>query len=143
MRIFATPLAGCRPTVLASAHLIRKIIMAFTTLQLAATMNDPNLATWANSTLQNQAQYLAAFTQYFNGVQTWITNNGGANPFGWDNVAGLTRPNGVQVVLNGPQQRAPFNDAFNDTRAHLGTPGFRLYQAAEACQRLINLLPTL
>ena len=117
--------------------------MAFTTLQLADQMDDPALPTWAASDLNNQAQYIPAFTQYFNAVQTWITNNGGANPFGWNNVAGLTRPNGQQVVLQGPQQRAPFNDAFNDVRAYLMTPGFRLFQAAQAIQRLIRLLRTL
>jgi len=114
--------------------------MAFTTLQLAATMNNPALQTWANSNLGNQAQYLAAFTAYFNGVQTWITNHGGANPFGWNNVNGLTTPNGQQVVLHGPQQTAPFNDAFNDVRAHLGTPGFRLFQAGAASINLIGVL---
>lgn len=117
--------------------------MPFTALELAATMSNPNLEAWADSTPQNQGQYLAAFTQYFNDVQTWIRNNNGADPFGWNNVAGLTNRHGVQVVLNGPQEHAPFNDAFNDTRAHLGTPGFRLFQAAKACQLLINVLTTL
>jgi len=117
--------------------------MPFTTNQLAAQMNHPNLATWAASTPTNQGPHLAAFTAYFNGLQTWITNNGGANPFGWDNVTGLTRANGQQVVLQGQGQTAPFNDAFNDTRTHLGTPGFRLFQAATACQHVLTVLPTL
>lgn len=117
--------------------------MSFTTLQLAAQMNNPALPVWAASNLNNQAQYMPAFIQYFNGVQTWITNNGGADPFGWDNVTGLTRPNGQQVVLLGPQQKAPFNDAFNDVRTHLTAGDLRLFQAAEAIQRLIRFLPTL
>lgn len=114
--------------------------MPFTPAQLSNQMNNPNLQTWANSTLQNQAQYIAAYTTYFNGIQTWIDANGGnGNPFGWDNVIGL-EVNGVQVVLQGPAQRAPFNDAFNDVRAHIGAQGFRLFQAAGADQRLINVL---
>ncbi|CAB3778171.1 hypothetical protein LMG28614_00558 [Paraburkholderia ultramafica] len=114
--------------------------MPFDPAQLAAQMQNPNLATWANCDLNNQAQYIAAYTVYFNGIQTWIDQNGGdGNPFGWDNVNGL-EVNGLQVVLQGPAQKAPFNDAFNDVRAHLGQPGFRLFQAAEANQRLITVL---
>lgn len=114
--------------------------MPFTPAQLATQMNNPGLAVWSASTLQNQAPLIAAYTAYFNGVQTWIDLNGGnGQPFGWNNVAGL-QVNGVQVVLQGPAQTAPFNDAFNDVRAHLGQPGFRLFQAAEAAQRLINVL---
>ncbi|TDN58903.1 hypothetical protein [Paraburkholderia sp. BL10I2N1] len=114
--------------------------MPFDPAQLAAQMQDPNVATWAGCNLQNQAQYIAAYTAYFNGIQTWINQNGGdGNPFGWDNVNGL-EVNQVQVVLQGPAQRAPFNDAFNDVRAHLGQPEFRLFQAAEANQRLITVL---
>jgi hypothetical protein len=115
----------------------------FTTIQLAQVMNDPNLVTWAATNPQNQGPFVPAFTNYFNGVQAWINANGGHGLFGWDNVIGLTYLNGQQVVLQGPQQRAPFNDAFNDVRAHLNTPGFRLYQAAEAQLRLINYLPRL
>jgi len=114
--------------------------MPFTAQQLATQMDDPNLGAWAASTPQTQAPLLPAFTAYFTGVQTWITNNGGANPFGWNNVAGLTNQNGQQVVLQGPAQNAPFNDAFNDVRAYLHSPTFRLFQAAEASQRLINVL---
>jgi hypothetical protein len=115
--------------------------MAFTDAALAAQLGNQNLATWAGSTPQNQEQYLAAFTTYFAGIQTWIDGQGGnGHPFGWDNVIGLTLLNGTQVVLQGPSQRAPFNDAFNDVRAHMGQPDFRLYQAAEALQRLIGVL---
>lgn len=114
--------------------------MPFTAAALATQMGNPNLATWAASTPQNQAAYLAAYTAYFNGIQQWITANGGANPFGWNNVTGLTKNNGTQVVLQGPAQTAPFNDAFNDVRAHIGQAGFRLFQAAEADQRLIRVL---
>lgn len=114
--------------------------MPFTPAQLSAQMTNPNLQAWADSNPANQAGYIAAYTAYFNGIQTWIDNNGGdGNPFGWDNVNGL-EVGGVQVVLQGPQQRAPFNDAFNDVRTHLNTAGFRLFQAAEANQRLINFL---
>jgi hypothetical protein len=114
--------------------------MPFTTLQLARQMNNQNLAVWAASTPQNQGQFLADFRAYFDGLQKWIKANGGANPFGWNNVAGLTLPNGNPVVLQGPAQRAPFNDAFDDVRQHLNTPGFRLFQAAQAAQRLIIAL---
>lgn len=114
--------------------------MPFTTTQLAAQMNDPQLVQWANSNPQNQGPFLPAFTAYFNGLQVWITANGGVNPFGWQNVTGLTHVNGVQVVLQGPQQRAPFNDAFDDVRLYLNTPNFRLFQAAQAAQRLIAFL---
>jgi hypothetical protein len=114
--------------------------MPFTTLQLAQQMNNPNLAQWANSNPQNQAPHLVNFTNYFNNLQTWITNNGGANPFGWNDVTGLTLINGTPVVLQGPAQTAPFNDAFNDVRTHLNNPDFRLFQAAGAIQRLINVL---
>lgn len=116
--------------------------MAFTTTQLAAQITNSrnDLQLWANSTPQNQGPMVPAFTLYFNNLQTWITQNGGATPFGWDDVTGLTYPNGIQVVLQGPAQRAPFNDAFNEVRAHLGNPDFRLYQAAEASLRLINVL---
>ncbi len=116
--------------------------MAFTTVQLAAQINNSrtDLQLWANSTLQNQGPMVPAFTTYFNNLQTWITQNGGANPFGWDNVTGLTYPNGIQVVLQGPAQKAPFNDAFNDVRAHLDKPDFRLFQAAQASLTLINVL---
>lgn len=114
--------------------------MPFTGQQLATQMDDPNLGAWATSTLANQGPLLPAFTAYFTGVQAWITNNGGANPFGWNNIAGLTLQNGQQVVLQGPAQNAPFNDAFNDVRAHLPSPDFRLFQAGEAIQRLINVL---
>lgn len=114
--------------------------MAFTPAQLAAQMANPNLATWASSTPANQAEFIPAYMAYFNGIQTWIDQNGGnGHLFGWDNVNGL-EVNGIQVGLQGPAQKAPFNDAFNDVRAHLGTPGFRLYQADEANQRLINVL---
>ena len=115
--------------------------MPFTAAQLATQMNNAQLAAWAGTTPQTQTPVdVANFTAYFNGVQTWITNNGGANPFGWNNVTGLTRNNGVQVVLAGPADRAPFNDAFDDVRTHLATPGFRLFQGAEAAQRLIGVL---
>ncbi|WP_028888890.1 hypothetical protein [Tenacibaculum ovolyticum] len=114
--------------------------MPFTTVKLANQMINPNLQMWANSTPANQEQYLNAYLTYFNGLQTWITANGGGNPFGWNNVTGLTLPNGTQVVLQGPAQKAPFNDAFNDVRQHLNTPGFRLFQAAEADLRLIGVL---
>ena len=114
--------------------------MPFTTVQLANRMNDPNLAEWAASTLQNQAQFLTAYGNYFNGIQAWINTNGGANPFGWQNLGGLTLPNGTPVVLQGPAQRAPFNDAFDDVRTHIASPTFRLFQAAEADLRLIAVL---
>ena len=114
--------------------------MPFTTAQLAAQVNNPQLSLWAGTNPGNQAPFLTAYTNYFNGLQNWITANGGANPFGWNNVAGLTRLNGVQVVLLGPAQRAPLNDAFEDVRAHLETPNFRLFQAAQADQRLIGAL---
>lgn len=114
--------------------------MPFTTAQLAAQMNDPNLPQWAASTPQNQGPFLTPFTNYFNGVQAWITAHGGANPFGWSNVTGLTHLNGTQVVLQGPAQRAPFDDAFDQVRAHLNSQNFRLFQAAEAAQRLIKVL---
>ena len=114
--------------------------MPFTAVQLATQMNDPQLGQWADSDLQNQVPFLIPFTTYFAGVQAWITANGGANPFGWNDVRGLTDRNGAQVVLQGPQQRAPFNDAFEDVRTHLGTPNFRLFQAAQAIQRLIRVL---
>ncbi len=117
--------------------------MAFTTTQLATAMNEPNLVIWAASNPQNQQQYLQAFTTYFNNVQTWINANGGVGLFGFDNVVGLTYLNGNQVVLQGPQQRAPFNDAFNDVRTHLGNPNFRLFQAAQAQINLIGFLPHL
>lgn len=118
--------------------------MPFTTAQLATQINNnnANLQAWAATTWANQtgAQVLA-FTTYFNNLQVWIANNGGANPFGYGNVAGLRRvANGAQVMLQGPQQRAPFNDAFDDVRAHLGAPGFRLFQAAQAHQRLVTFL---
>ncbi|MHC8371713.1 hypothetical protein ACYZT2_13095 [Pseudomonas sp. MDT1-85] len=116
--------------------------MAFTTVQLAAQINNSrnDLQVWADSTLQNQGPMVPAFTAYFNNLQDWITQNGGANPFGWNDVTGLTYANGIQVVLQGPAQTAPFNDAFNDVRAHLGNPDFRLFQAAGASLRLINVL---
>lgn len=114
--------------------------MAFTTAQLAAQLAHPNLATWAASTLANQGPLLAAFDAHFAAVQTWITANGGSDPFGWDDVQGLTHVSGAPVVLSGPQQTAPFNDAFNDVRTFRPTPGFRLFQAAEAMQRLIRVL---
>ncbi len=114
--------------------------MPFTPAQLAAQMNNVNLAQWADSNPGNQAAFMPAYTAYFAGVQAWIDAHGGNQlPFGWDNVMGL-QAHGVQVVLLGPAQRAPFNDAFNDVRAHLGTPNFRLYQAAQAGQRLIGVL---
>lgn len=117
--------------------------MPFSTHQLANQLNDPNLPAWAGSTLANQAPMIAPFTAYFNAVQNWITMNGGNGPaFGWNDVNGL-QSGGVQVVLQGPQQRAPFNDAFDDTRAHLGQPTFRLFQSASAFQRLMALLPHL
>lgn len=103
-------------------------------------MGNANLATWAGCKIPDQDQYLAAFTAHFAAVQAWITANGGADPFGWNNVAGLQLTNGQQVTLVGPPQTAPFNDAFNDVRTHLDTPGFRLFQAAEAFQRLIRVL---
>jgi hypothetical protein len=103
-------------------------------------MNDPQLPTWAQSTLQNQGPLVPAYTQYFTGLQGWITANGGANPFGWDDVSGLTYTNGQPVVLRGPADNAPFNDAFNDVRKHLNQPDFRLFQAAEAGERLIKVL---
>ena len=114
--------------------------MPFTTVALANQMNDPDLAAWAASTPANQGPDLPNFTAYFNNVQAWITNNGGANPFGWNNLGGLTHVNGNPVALPGPADRAPFNDAFNDTQAHIGTPGFHLFQAATAAQRLIRVL---
>ncbi|MHC8327306.1 hypothetical protein [Pseudomonas sp. LB1P83] len=116
--------------------------MAFTTAQLAARINSSrtDLELWAASTPQNQGPMVPAFTTYFNNLQTWITQNGGANPFGWNNVTGLTYANGTQVVLQGPAQTAPFNDAFNDVRAHLNNADFRLFQAAQASLTLINVL---
>jgi len=114
--------------------------MAFTTVQLTQQVTDPRLDQWAASDPGNQGPSVPLFTTYFHGIQTWITAHGGANPFGWRNVTGLTRVNGAQVVLHGPAQTAPFNDAFDDTRAHLGTQGFRLFQAAEAMKRLIKVL---
>ncbi|SHI79063.1 hypothetical protein SAMN02745244_01061 [Tessaracoccus bendigoensis DSM 12906] len=123
--------------------------MPFTPAQLAAQMQNPhpfpppNLATWSASTLANQAPMLAAYFAYWDGVQNWITLNGGNGaPFGWDNLIGLEK-NGQQVVLLGPQQTAPFNDAFNDVRTHRGSPGFRLFQASQAAERLIRFLPNL
>lgn len=117
--------------------------MPFTPAQLAAQMANPNLTTWADSTLQNQAQYEAAYVAYFDSIQNWIDLNGGnGNPFGWDNVIGL-EVKGSQVVLQGPQQKAPFNDSFNDVRKYMGQPTFRLYQAAQANQRLIKVLNTM
>jgi hypothetical protein len=118
----------------------RRLAMPFTTAQLAVQMNDPNLILWAGSNLGDQGPMVPLYTAYFDNLQLWITNNGGANPFGWQNVAGLTHVNGNQVALQGPAQRAPFNDAFDDVRANLNNPGFRLFQAAEAAQRLINVL---
>ncbi|WP_255989917.1 hypothetical protein [Chitinolyticbacter albus] len=114
--------------------------MAFTTQELAQQMNHPNLANWANSSPRYQQPYLAGFAMYFSNLQDWITQHGGANPFGWEDVSGLTTPSGVAVVLHGPAQRAPFNAAFDDVRAYQNTPGFRLFQAAEAIQRLIRVL---
>ncbi|WP_157651885.1 hypothetical protein, partial [Burkholderia ubonensis] len=76
--------------------------MPFTTTQLAQAMHHNNLQTWADSDLENQAQYLANFQTHFNNVQNWITQNGGPNPFGWDDVTGLHHNNGNQVVLVGP-----------------------------------------
>jgi hypothetical protein len=114
--------------------------MAFTAQELATQMGNPNLATWADSNLQTQGAMLADYTAYFHGVEQWIQANGGANPFGWNDVTGLTQSTGVQVVLSGPAQRAPFNDAFDDVRTYLNQPGFRLYQAAGAAQRLVNVL---
>ena len=64
--------------------------MPFTTVQLATQMDDPRLAQWADSNPQNQGPFLIPFTTYFAGIQAWITANGGANPFGWNDVAGLT-----------------------------------------------------
>ncbi|MDC7807111.1 hypothetical protein PQS31_09790 [Luteimonas sp BLCC-B24] len=114
--------------------------MPFTPAQLATQMAHPQLATWASSSPQNQGPYLQPYIAYFNGIQAWIDVHGGNGaPFGYDNVAGM-EVNGVQVQLLGPQQKAPFNDAFNDVRAHLGQQGFRLFQAAEASQRLIGVL---
>ncbi len=117
--------------------------MPFTTAQLADRMNHDQLVEWSNSAPHNQQEFLNGFTVYFNELQAWITQHGGANPFGWNAIAGLTHNNGVQVVLQGPQQRAPFNDAFNDVRMHLGNPDFRLFQAAEAIRRLIRFLGVL
>ncbi|MFJ7792867.1 hypothetical protein [Pseudomonas sp. NPDC096950] len=114
--------------------------MAFTTAQLATQLNVRALSTWAASTPENQEPLLQGFTEYFTAVQTWITGNNGATPFGWNNLHGLTTRNGTQVVLQGPAQRAPFNDAFDDVRTHLMTPGFRLYQAGQAIVRLIGVL---
>ena len=114
--------------------------MPFTTAQLAQRIATPSLDQWAASTPQNQDPFLPDFTAYFTGLQDWITQNGGANPFGWRDITGLTHTNGTQVVLPGPAQRAPFNDAFDDVRAHLDGPGFRLYQGAEALRRLVGVL---
>jgi hypothetical protein len=114
--------------------------MVFTTVQLANQMNVQNLMDWADSHPATQQPFLAGFTNYFNDLQTWITNNGGANPFSCTNIQGLTRVNGIQVVLPGPADRAPFNDAFDDVRTHLNTQEFRLFQAAQAIQRLIAVL---
>lgn len=114
--------------------------MPFTTQELAERMNDPALATWATSNPQNQGPLLPDYTAYFHGVEQWIEERGGANPFGWRDVGGLTHANGEQVVLRGPAERAPFNDAFDDVRAYLGQPGFRVFQAAEAAGRLIGVL---
>ena len=47
--------------------------MPFTTTELAEQMGNPNLAQWAESTPQNQGPFIDAFTDYFNGLQTWIT----------------------------------------------------------------------
>lgn len=114
--------------------------MSFTPAQLAAQLSNPDLQKWASSTLSSQTDLIPAFISYYNNIQPWINSNGGnGSPFGWDNLAGL-ESNGQQVSLNGPAQRAPFNDAFNDIRAHMGTPGFRLFQAATAIQRLIQVL---
>ncbi|KUZ70337.1 hypothetical protein [Burkholderia ubonensis] len=114
--------------------------MPFTTTQLAQAMHHNNLQTWADSAPENQAQYLANFQTHFNNVQNWIAQNGGPNPFGWDDVTGLHHNNGNQVVLVGPAQTAPFDDAFNQTRQYLGTQNFRLFQSAKAFQRLITVL---
>ena len=56
--------------------------MAFTTAQLAAQITNSrnDLQIWANSNLQNQGPMVPAFTTYFNNLQTWITQNGGAQP---------------------------------------------------------------
>lgn len=114
--------------------------MPFTPAELSNQMENPNLGAWAASRLENQEDFIDAYTAYFNGIQAWIDANGGNNlPFGWDNVIGL-EINQVQVALLGPQQKAPFNDAFNDVRKFLGTQKFRLFQAAHANQLLIRVL---
>jgi hypothetical protein len=122
----------------------KEFFMTFTTVELANRMGNEQLTTWADSTLQNQAQFLHNFQNYFAGLQEWITSNGGANPFGWQHITGLVYPNSqTQVVLTTPVQIAIFNDAFDDVRTHLNTPGFRLFQAAQNIQRLIGVLPTM
>jgi hypothetical protein len=118
------------------------LFMPFTDAQLATQMNVPDLDTWAATNQANQAQYMAAFIAYFDGIQTWIHANGGIDLFGWNNVIGLTYLNGTPVpspVVN-LGQRAAFDDAFNQVRAFINSPNFRLWQAAEAEKRLINVL---
>ena len=115
--------------------------MPFTTAQLATQLNNPGLGVWAATTPATQGPAVAAFTLFFNNVQAWITANGGANPFGWNNVIGLTHVNGNQVVLVGPQGRAPFNDAFDDVRRFLANAAaFHLFKAAQNIQFLIRYL---
>lgn len=119
--------------------------MSFTTAQLANQIYQPSLDEWADTNLITQAPFLNAYIEHFNNLQAWINDCGGnGQPFGFNNVIGLMYvSNRQQVVLQGPQQRAPFNDAFDDVRAHLGTQGFRLFQAAQAAQRLIRFLAIL
>jgi hypothetical protein len=113
----------------------------FTTAQLVATLNHTDLNTWAATNLQNQAQHLNNFSAHFAAIQTWITQNGGDNPFGWDSYGGLTHNNLNPVNLTGNNGRiSAFNDAFNDVRKFLNTPNFRLFQAAEAIIRLRQVL---
>lgn len=115
--------------------------MSFTTQRLAARMAHPHLAGWSKIDPDYQAPYVAAFASYFNEIQTWIYQNGGTGLFGWDNIAGLTHANHTPVAaLTHCGYKSAFNDAFNHVREHLQMSDFRLYQAAQASQRLIRVL---
>lgn len=119
--------------------------MSFTKAQLATQIHShqSDLQNWCNTNQLTQGPHLVHFIGFFNGLQTWITQQGGANPFGWDNAAGLTENNGIATDLSAPHNlglKVVINDAFNDTRKFLNTPNFLLFKSAEnftyLCQAL-------
>jgi hypothetical protein len=116
-------------------------LMPFTTGQLAERMNHPQLDDWAGSSRESQRGFVIQFRNYFDGVQEWITDHGGANPFGeQNNVAGLIDVGGGAFVLQNLGLISAFNDAFHDVRTNLGRPTFILSHAARSIQRLIGVL---